>query len=333
MAAFVYLDVYGLQIALEGDWHEVREALRLDYSWFETASPPASAEVTAVVERASPGFDAFADAEEWFVTPRNTVYRLGQRIVVDHLGSAVSVIDRRGDRLWIQGEDEHIVHDAVYYFLLGRIGQHLDRCGLIRLHALGLVGAQGAVALLLPSGGGKTTLALEALRADKVFLLSEDSPLLDRRGRLHPFPLRIGVNATDATRLPDGEKRRIERLWLHPKVAVEVESFADRVAPEPRPLRHLVVGRRSLGRSARLEPLARGAAIAPLLRDGVLGAGLYQGLGFAHQRGLDELVGKLWTASRRARACTSALAGAETWRLTLSQDAERNWAALQPLLG
>ena len=51
---------------------------------------------------------------------------------------------------------------------------------------------------MLPSGGGKSTLALRALR-DEGTLLSEDSPLLDRRGRLHPFPLRIGINATTPT--------------------------------------------------------------------------------------------------------------------------------------
>jgi hypothetical protein len=66
------------------------------------------------------------------------------------------------------------------------------------LHALELVGGQGAVAVMLAAGRGKSTIALRALRDQGVRLLSEDSPLLDRRGRLHPFPLRIGVNASDA---------------------------------------------------------------------------------------------------------------------------------------
>ena len=58
---------------------------------------------------------------------------------------------------------------------------------------------------MLPSGGGKSTLALRALQEPGIGLISEDSPLLDRRGRLHPFPLRIGVNETDADRAAAGQ--------------------------------------------------------------------------------------------------------------------------------
>lgn len=324
------LSVYGLEVALKG-WAEVVERVRLDYAWFATEES-ATPEVTVEIDRRPAGFDAFVDAVPWFVTPRNAVYRQGGRIVLDHLGRAVSVLEADGNRLWIQGEDEHVVHDAVYYFVLGRVGKHLDARGLTRLHALGVAGAGGGVAVLLPAGGGKTTLALEAIKAGGVRLLSEDSPLLDGDGRLHPFPLRIGVDAGDTGRLPPGANRRIERVWLHPKVAVEVATFADRVATEPQPLRHLVVGRRSLAREPSLDPLPRRAGVGPLLHAGVLGVGLYQGLGFAHQRGAGELAAKARTASGRARACRKALTGARVWRLNLCRDSQRNWGLLATLL-
>jgi hypothetical protein len=332
LAAGVHLEVYGLTIAVGGDWPEVCERVRLDYAWFQSPVRSSTPDVEVTIEHRPPDYGSFADAIPWFVTPRNAVYRLGSRIVLDHIGVAVSVLDANEKGLWIQGEDEHVVHDAVYYFLLGRIGQHLDARGLVRLHALGLAGRPGAVALLLPPGGGKTTLALEAIKDDAVRLLSEDSPLLDRAGRVHPFPLRIGVNANNAQQLPAGASRRIERVWLHPKIAVEVETFADRVATEPEPLRHLVIGCRSLAATPTLVPLTRRAAVGPLFRDAVVGAGLYQGLGYAHQRGGGELFGKLRTAAARARVCGAALERAKVWRLTLCRDSERNWEALCALL-
>ena len=317
-----YFRVYGLAVAVSG-WPEVVEAVRLDYAWFE-AEPIERPDVVVEIEQGAPELDRFGDLTASYLTPDGVVFRRPDRTVVDHGGRAVSVVDRGGDRLQLRGEDEPTVQGAAYYFVLGRIGRHLDDRSLVRLHSLGVVGAQGAVAILLPPGGGKTTLALRALEAEGVSLLSEDSPVLDRRGDLHPFPLRIAVAA--------GEGRPVDARSVQAKGAIEVESFADRVATTSAPLRHVVVGRRSLARGGRLDPLPRRAAVLPLLREGVVGVGVYQGLGYAHQRGGAELAAKLVTAARRAAACYGALAGAGTWQLTLGRDPELNWDALSPLL-
>jgi hypothetical protein len=328
----VALKVYGLGIAIEGDWAEVVDALRLDFAWFVADAPQEGADVSVSIRRKEPDFDRFREAAATFVTPRNVVYQQPDRTVVDYFGRALSVRDRRTGGLEIEGEDLSIVHEAVYQFLISRLGEHFDSLGLPRLHGLGLAGAQGGVVVMLPSGGGKTTLALRAIRNDDVRLLSEDSPLLDRHGFLHPFPLRIGINATDAAALPPGHVRRIERMELHPKFALELHAFADKIEQEPRPLRHIVIGRRSLGRQAKLEPLPRRAAVPTLFREAVVGVGIYQGMEWVLQRGMRDVLsqsGPFWT---RTRNCARGLAGANVWRLTVGRDHDDNWAALQKLL-
>ena len=203
---------------------------------------------------------------------------------------------------------------------------------MTRLHALALVGRQGAVAVTLPSGGGKSTLALRAVREPGVRLLAEDSPLLDRRGVLHPFPLRIGVNPTDAANLPDVPVRRLERMEFHPKLAVDIRLFAGEVEKGAHALRHLVIGSRTLGDSAGLRPLPRRAAVGPLLREAVVGVGIYQGMEFLLQRGLRDVIGKFGVRVTRTACCTAGLARAQVWHLTLGRDRERNWSALRTLL-
>ncbi|HEY1357842.1 MAG TPA: hypothetical protein VGF21_06020 [Thermoleophilaceae bacterium] len=325
------LEVHGLRVRLSGDWPEVIDDLRLDFVWFE--QPDAgTAHVTVEVERRPPDFDRFGEVPATFVTPRNVVYELGRTTVVDYFGRAVSVLDRDSSRLVVQGESEHLVHEAAYHYVLSRIGEHLESVGFTRLHALALSGAQGAVAVMLPSGGGKSTLALRALRADGVRLLSEDSPLLDRRGRLHPFPLRIGVNATDADRLPEGSVRRLERMEFHPKLALDLEAFSDRIEPSPLPLRHLVIGRRTLGREARLERAGRLGAVGTLLREAVVGVGIYQGMEFILQRGMRDVLGMAGTGFTRVACCSAGLGRARVWQATLGRDGERNWEALSQLL-
>jgi hypothetical protein len=328
----VALDVHGLRARIDGDWPEVVDHLSRDFAWFRRPAESGSPEVLVTVRRRAPDFDAFGPLPAAFVTPRNVVYQSGDTTVVDYFGRAVSVLDRARAHVVVQGEDPDLVHEAAYHFLLSRIGEHLDASGLVRLHALGLSGGQGAVAVMLPSGGGKSTLALRALREPDCRLLSEDSPLIDRRGVVHPFPLRIGVNATDAALLPEGEVRRLERMEFHPKLALEVSAFADRVETEARPLRHLVIGRRTLGGAARLEPVPRRAAAGTLLREAVVGVGVYQGMEFVLQRGLRDVARQAPIAARRAVCSAAVLARARVWRLWLGRDADRNWDALRGLL-
>jgi hypothetical protein len=288
--------------------------------------------VEVVICHGEPDFGAFGPVEASFVTPRNVVYQDGEQTIIEYFGQALSTLDRRTGTLVVTGEDRQLVHEAAYQFVLYRIGEHLDRRGLVRLHSLGLATRRGAFAVMLPSGGGKSTLVMRALQDERVRLLSEDTPLLDRRGMLLPFPLRIGINVTDADSLPEGSVRRIDRMESHPKYALEISAFADRVAGEPAPLRHLVIGHRTLGSEARLEPAGRGTSAGPLLREAVFGLGVYQGMEYVLQHGMRDSVGKLGLLGERAVCCALMLRHVKVWRLALSRDRERNWAALEPLL-
>jgi hypothetical protein len=327
----VELSVYGLRIRLEG-WAEALEAARLDFAWFERRANGDDADFRVTVECKEPDFDGFGEIDASFITPRNVVYQDGRRKIVDYFGRAVAILDPEKHHVLLQGNDLSITHDALYQCLVSRVGEHVERIGLPRLHGLALSGRQGGVVVMLPSGGGKTTLGLRALNDPDVKLLSEDSALIDRRGRLHPFPLRIGVNATDAAKLPPGHVRRIERMELHPKFALETAAFEDRIERDPQPLRHIVIGRRSLGLSATLVPLPRRAAMPTLFREAVVGVGIYQGMEWLLQHGMRDVVRQVPPAVTRSRCCLAGLRRANVWRMTVGRDHERNWETLQQLL-
>ena len=328
----VFFDVYGLRIRVGGDWAEVIEAVRLDFAWFEASDDGREPAVEVLVENAEADLDCFGALPAAFVTPRYAVFGDRERTVVDYQGLAAAVIERDGSAITVRGRQEEVAHEAAYYFLLGRIGRHLDAEGLVRVHALGLSGDRGGIVVLLPSSGGKSTLALQALARGEGRLLSEDSPLLDRDGRLHAFPLRIAVGARTAAALPNRPVRSLPNPAAGHKLAVEVSMFVSQIEPAPQPLRHIVLGVRSLGRESTLEERPRRAAVLPLLMHGVVGAGLYQGLGYAHQRGAGELLAKVVVAAGRARSCAAALQHAEVWQLTLGRDPEKSWQALRSLL-
>ena len=63
-------------------------------------------------------------------------------------------------------------------------------------------------------------------------------------------------------------------MEFHPKLLLDVRAFGGQIERTPQPLRHLVIGRRTLGRDARLEPLPKRAAVGTLLREMVVGVGV-----------------------------------------------------------
>jgi hypothetical protein len=330
-SARIDLSFHGLGISVRGDWPEVVEDLGADFAWF-TAGDEGRPDLVVEVECTAPEFEIAGDLEASFVTPRNVVYQDGDRALIDYFGRALAVYDRGRGRLLVQGRDRDLVYEAAYRFIQSRVGAHLETVGLPRLHALGLVGEQGAVAVLLPAGGGKSTLAISALRAGDVRLLSEDSPLIDRSGMLHPFPLPLGVNDADAERLPAGLRRTRARMELGPKTVLALDAVIDRIERTPQPLRHLVVGRRTLGTGATLRPISRRRLVGPLLRECVVGVGLYHGTEFLLQHGPRELVGMVGPAANRSACAVAVLARAQTWELRLGRDHDANWGALSRLL-
>jgi hypothetical protein len=332
-------DVYGMRIRIAG-WPEVVEAARLDLAWFETPVGRSNASVASgrtsdislTVRDGPPQLERFGDLRASFVTTRNVVYQLDALTIVDYFGRVVVVFDRESSTVLIEGDELDLVHEATYLFVLSQVGEYLDAAGLLRLHALALAGAQGAVIVLLPAGGGKSTLALRALQDVDVRLLSDDTPLIDRRARVHAFPLRLGLSARAAAHLPPAQVRRIQRFEFPTKHVLAQEAFADRIAADPQLLRHIVLGQRSLGRAASLARVSRRRGVAPLVRDGVVGLGVAQMAEYVLQRGWRDVTTKAGTATRRAAICTRALAGAQTWELVMGRDLERNWSALSTLL-
>jgi len=322
------LNVHGLRVAIGGDWPEVIEALRRDFSWWTDGEDGSEPAVTVTIERTPPDYAPYAALDSVAVTERSVVYAAAGTTVVDYAGRALSVLE--GQSLLVQSEDGYTARRAAFDFLLASVGRHLDRIGLPRVHGLGLVGAQGAVLVMVPSGGGKTTLALRAIREPGVGFLSEGSPLLDGQGRLLPFPLPLWVRSTsaEADALPEEHVRRLSGIEPDPLI-LELPAFVDRVPTDPSPLRHIVLGRRSLGTESTLARAPRRAAARPLVRESVLGLGFFQGLELL-ARGKSPL--PVRTSWERGRRILSATRSAQVWTLELGRDKERNWQTLEQLL-
>ncbi|MBI3801604.1 MAG: hypothetical protein HY268_32110 [Deltaproteobacteria bacterium] len=312
---------YGLSLEICSPSVSLVEELRRDFSYFLT--PAQKAQVQVRVQLLPPPYPDLPSVPAARFTVRNVCFRHNQVIYLDYFGQGLAVFDRRTQQCDVYGTVPDVVHEIVYLFVLSTVGRHLDNLGIHRVHALGMSYHQQGILLLLPSGGGKSTMAVELLRQPGFFLLSEDTPLIDRRGFMRPFPLRLGVRPEQPTGIPAQHLRTMQRMVFGPKTLIDIEYFQGRVGQAVEP-HFLFVGQRHLGNASAIIPLSRRRAFSALLQDLVIGRGVYQGREFLCEPKFRELRDKGKLGIARVYNSLRLLARTSSHRFILGRDIEKN---------
>ena len=313
--------MYGFRFSVHGSAEAAVDGICEDFRYFSSDAGPDRVIVELLRER--PPFDTAPPGDAAIYTPRNVVYRAEAKRYIDYHGRGLGILDEAASSLKLYSEDPELLYEAAYLFLLSRIGQALDERGLHRLHALGVEVNGRAVLVLLPMGGGKSTLALHLMNLPGVRLLSDDSPWIDSTGRVLAYPLRIGLLPGSEHSIPAQHRRMIQRMEFGPKHLVNFSYFQDRVCGAAEP-GAVFIGARTLLPDCRIEEIGWAAALQPVIVNGVIGLGLFQGLEFILQSSALELVQKTGLGLSRLRNCWRLLRRSRIYRVHLGRDAELN---------
>jgi hypothetical protein len=213
----------------------------------------------------------------------------------------------------------------VFLTILSLAGSSLDAQHLHRVHSVALEVNGEAALVLLPSGGGKTTLLMELIKQDSVRLISEDSPLINSKAEAVPFPMRIGVTEeSKPTDIPEKDLHLIHRMEFGSKYVIDVDYFKHKIVRNPVPVRYVFCGVRSLGRNSEIKPLSKYGAFKELFANAVVGVGLYQGVEFLLQNGVGGLIKKSGVGFSRLRNVNAVLSRAKTYTFVLGSDRAKN---------
>ena len=294
------LDVYGVRVALSG-CEEAVSGVSAHFAGF-LAGPgdraAASVTVKLVCEppRLAPSARLVAD----HFCERGVVYNEGPVTWVDHQGSALSRFDHARDCGLVTAEAIEDLVELGYLMVHSRLGMLLERRGLVRVHALGLVRDGRAALVLAPPGGGKSALALALLRRTRALLLSDDVVLLDAHGLAYPFPHPIGVSNPEVAE-GIGPVRPFCRRHHSPKWIIELGALLPRHATGPAPVSMVARLVRVTSPPSRLVRAGRLEALSALWRDAVIGLGLPQVVELVLRHGARDLWRQTPRAMRRAQ--------------------------------
>lgn len=321
-----HFSFYGMVVEVASPAAHLVEQVRRDFLHFRTP-PREHVDMRLQLLAEPPSYDELPSVPATVFTPRNVSFRNGQVTWIDYFGRALSAFNRSAGECTVRTTDEDLLHEIAYLFILSTVGEHLDRQRMHRLHALGISFRGQGVLLLLPSGGGKSTIAINLLRKPEFLLLGEDTPLIDRRGWVLPFPLRLGIRADATTDIPPKFLRTMKRMEFEPKTLIDLDYFEGRVGAAV-PSRLLIVGTRYLGDVSEIEPLPRRRAMGSLVSNMVVGLGVYQGLEFLLERSTSEIAGKVGMVSSRLHNAVRLLRRASVYRFRMGRDVEKNTETL-----
>lgn len=319
----IILSFYGFVIKVKSSDHQTIDNIRRDFSFFiKTAAVP---EINFEIFTTPPDYRSFPTLRPSSHSPRNFSYHNNNLKFIDYFGKGILIIDLKKKEYKIFSAEPHLRHEIVFLSILSLVGQNLDSRNIHRIHGLGLEINGKGVLILLPQGGGKTTLMLELLKYPNVKLISEDTPLIDPSGEILPFPIRIGIDAN--TKLPDfPEKylRLVKRMEFEPKYLLDIEYFKNKIVQSPRKLELVFEGIRCLGSNTQIIPVSKLKMFRAFVVNSVIGLGVYQGIEFLIQHNPLELVKKSGVLVSRFKNSYRALAKAKTYAFLTSSDKRKN---------
>ncbi len=317
---------HGVRAAVVSSDPECLRLVETDFALFLTSAPSAGEAVALEVRLAvgAPPYERIPQGTKPFVHTKDAVvYRCGDVRCYDSGGKALVVYDLGRGLADVYSLDRDLLREKCYLLVMTRVGEELDRRGLHRIHAMGVVHGGRAVLCLLPSGGGKTTLALSLLERRDFSLLSEEVPLVSRSGRLFPFPIRIGIVEGTPLDVPPRFLQPFRRSRHGPKVLIDARFYADQIAEAADP-GIVFLGRRVDSAEPGITPLPRLRALVALLRSCVVGTELPQLLEYLLRLDLGD-VGRqapiLWS---RLRASIALVRRSAVYELRLGPDRRAN---------
>lgn len=312
----VEFSFYEVGLTLSSASQVLLDSLARDFHYFAAPAPPLRISVEAHLE--PPPWERIPVQFANRITPNAAIYDHGSLRFNDYQGEALAIYDFAHEVGEVWSENPDLLYEITYLLCLSRIGELHDLRRIHRVHALGIAVADRGALILLPESGGKSTLCMEMLRRPEVLLLSDDTPLVSR-GRLLPFPTRIGIRGAKSSGIDPQYLRTMRRRNREPKTLLDVRYFQDRIAPETNP-DVLIVGKRRNGNDSWIEPISARKALPSLMANLVFGLGLPQVVEFFLRSGTSELRQKFSIVGYRLAAVAGLLRRAKCYQLALGRD-------------
>jgi len=323
---------YNVNILIKSSSENIIGDIQRDFSFFK--SKKSEGQITLTTYNSIPPYNTLPAIQSSYISPRNICYFHQGIKYIEYSGKALVVYDKHNYKCDIYSPNHSLLHEIIYMTILSLVNELLEKKHIHRVHGLGLNIKDKAILILLGMGGGKSTLAMKLLSShNPIGLISEDSPLIDAKGKILPFPIRIGIHPQDVpAEIPKEYQRSFERQEFEPKVLIDIEYFKNKICNFPCRPHIIIIGKRVLGREPEIKAGSRVQAFNEFFRNSVVGLGLYQGIEYVFQKGPGEILKKVPLAFSRLNNALKVVNHSKIFEFFLSPDKDRNTQVLVDFL-
>lgn len=327
----LYLNIYGEAFAIRSNCHELLDQLAKDFEYF----------LGAKGQNSKYQFLAELDEIDWKQLPplvskkqsQNSItYQVGPIRYNDYYGKVLSQYDYKNQSAVITSPCLNSLHEVVYLLVLSRSTKQMDLRGLHKVHAMGVTKQGKNILVMLPSKGGKTTLFHDLLGDTETTIISDDSPVITRWGKIRPFPLRVGFEKIpQSTHFDKSKIYQLHRTQFGIKNLVPLSAFPNEISSTSGKRNIIIHGYRTHGQPARLQSVGKLKMIRPLMENLVVGVGLPMVIEYFLESGWKDFWRRGKILFSRCVAATFLLARSEHYYLYLSDDPTQNKRQLEAL--
>lgn len=321
----ILFNFYSYTLELSSSSPQLLKRLGNDFSFFVTDHVSQASQQYQVIASLDLDLKIPSDLVAIHQTAQFMLFKKEHTRYIDYYGAALSEINDSAAIARITADSIDRLHEITYLFILSQVGKAHDQMGLHKVHSFGVKRRDTAIIGMMPMKGGKTTTFLHLLNDASTEIISDDCPLINLKGEVLPFPLRVGVENEDS--LPNGDKEKlytINRREYGIKTLAPLCYFSNSVSSAPAKKIILLVGIRSTYHTPKICHLNRFKCLLALSTHMVAGLGLPMVIEYFLRFDWRDYPNLFKLSFSRGLTAIRLLLRAESYQITLSTDPQLN---------
>lgn len=309
---------------------EIHRRLGLDFSQFLSLdNHPQSERIT--ISLVTPPWDIIPKSGPLKCTDTSIIYEKSNVRYNDYHGKALTTVNSLTLESAIFTENLHLAHELAYLLILSKSGKKMDLRGFHKIHAMGVQINHTNVVLIAPSKGGKSTLFMRLLAHPTSQMISDDTPVIDVSGTVHPFPLRLGLE--EGSFIPEYINKDsiylLNRRKFGTKLLIPIEALGRSIAQSSNAKRTiLIAGKRTERKVPRILRVGAIRMFPRVFISMIIGIGLPMILEYFFESGTNDIIKRVKIILSRTRAGFMLMMKSEKYFFEMSNDIDANESAL-----